>query len=94
MKRIAVIAAAFAVAAGSIAFASEFEALCLSVSEDWATEGDVASQCSCLAAKAAANPALDAELRRLAETASSDEEAYEMASAATKAAMDACAVDA
>ncbi|MFN3958772.1 MAG: hypothetical protein ACK4NP_02535 [Parvularculaceae bacterium] len=94
MKKFAVAAGALALVAGSFAAASEFEALCLSVSEDWATEGDVAGQCSCLAAKASANPALDAELRRLAETASSDEEAYEMASAAAKAAMDACSVDA
>jgi hypothetical protein len=94
MRLMAASAAAVALAAGSIAFAEDFESLCLSVSEDWATEGDVAGQCSCLAGKAAADPALDAELRRLAESASSDEEAYESASAAAKAAMDACAVDA
>lgn len=93
MKVIAA-AAALALATGTIASAADFEALCLSVSEDWATEGDVSGQCSCLAEKTKGDPALDAELRRLAETASSDEDAYDQASAAAKAAMDACAVDA
>lgn len=93
-KILPTLAAVMALTGAAIAGAGDIEAICLDVSEAWGTEGDVAGQCACLGDLADKDPALDAELRKLVETASSDEEAYEQASAAAKAAMDACSVDA
>lgn len=88
---IAVFAAAAVIA--SVAAAESIEDMCLRVSEEWGTGGDVASQCSCLADTAAGDSAVDAELRSLGDDYSNDEEAYEAASDATKAAFDACSVN-
>ncbi len=93
-KSIVWFAASLTLTGAALAGDSDMEAICLEVSEEWGTEGDVAAQCACLGGLADKNPALDAELHKLVETASSDEEAYEQASPAAKAAMDACSVDA
>lgn len=94
MKRLLIGAAAVAVAGvGSAALAESFEDMCLRVSGEWGTQGDVAGQCACLAGKAAGDSALDSELRSLADANSSDQEAYDAASDGTKAALDACSVD-
>jgi hypothetical protein len=77
----------------SSAVAESFEDICHRVSEEWGTQGDVGAQCACLAGKAAADGAVDSELRSLADSYSSDAEAYEAASAGTKAALDACSVN-
>ncbi|MCB2097608.1 MAG: hypothetical protein KDE05_08255 [Parvularculaceae bacterium] len=78
---------------GGAAGAESIEDMCVRVSEEWGTEGDVATQCACLADEAAGDPAVENELRSLADNYSNDEEAYEGASAATKAAFDSCSVD-
>ncbi|MEZ5920020.1 MAG: hypothetical protein R3C60_01580 [Parvularculaceae bacterium] len=75
------------------AFSESVEEMCLRVSGEWGTEGDVAAQCSCLADKAAGDAALDAELRSLGEKFTNDNEAYEASSDDTKAAFDACSVN-
>ncbi len=75
------------------ALAESFEDICLRVSDEWGTSGDVGAQCSCLADKTGSDPALDAELRSLADAHSSDQEAYDAASDGAKAALDACSVD-
>lgn len=94
MKRLAFAAAVLAAAiAGTAAHAESTEEMCLRVSDEWGTQGDVAGQCSCLADKAASDSALDSELRSLADNYSNDDEAYEAASAGTKAAFDACSVN-
>ncbi len=87
------IAAASAMAFASGASAESFGDMCLRVSEEWGTKGDVAAQCSCLSGKAAGNSAIDSELRDLADAYSNDQEAYDAASAETKAALDACSVN-
>jgi hypothetical protein len=86
--------ALIALTGAAFAGAGDIEAICLDVSEEWGAEGDVAGQCACLGDIAEKDPALDAELHQLIEAASTDEEAYEQASPAAKAAMDACSVDA
>ncbi|HNR77336.1 MAG TPA: hypothetical protein PKM48_09415 [Parvularculaceae bacterium] len=94
MKRFIAFSAAAAIAlAAGVAYAESIEDMCLRVSEDWGTEGDVAAQCSCLADEAAADSAVEEELRSLADSYSNDEEAYDAASDATKSAFDACSVD-
>jgi len=79
----------FATSAG----AESFEDMCHRVSAEWGTQGDVGAQCACLADKAAADSAVDSELRSLADSYSSDQEAYDAASAGAKAALDACSVN-
>lgn len=94
MKRLLISAAVLAAAGlGSAAFAESFEDMCLRVSEEWGTQGDVGAQCSCLAGKAAGDSSVDSELRSLADAYSSDQEAYDAASDGTKAALDACSVN-
>ena len=75
------------------ASAESLEEMCARVSEEWATQGDIASQCSCLADKAAGDSSIDSELRRLADAYSNDQEAYDAADDGTKAALDACSVN-
>ncbi|OFX00656.1 MAG: hypothetical protein A3E78_08275 [Alphaproteobacteria bacterium RIFCSPHIGHO2_12_FULL_63_12] len=79
--------------ASSAAFAESTEEMCLRVSGEWGTQGDVASQCSCLADKAANDAALDGELRALGDNYANDQEAYDAASDGTKAAFDSCSVN-
>lgn len=94
MKRLIAVSAAVAVAlAAGLAYAESIEDMCVRVSEEWGTAGDVAAQCSCLAVEAAGDPAVEAELRSLADNYSNDDEAYEGASDATKSAFDACSVN-
>lgn len=94
MKKFAFwIAALSIMAAATAASAESFEDMCLRISDDWGTKGDVAAQCSCLAGRAASDSALDGELRSLADAYSSDQEAYDAASDGTKAALDACSVN-
>jgi hypothetical protein len=87
------IAAALLLASTAPASAESFNDLCKRVSAEWGTQGDVAGQCSCLSEKTAADSALDAEMRRLAESFSSDADAYDAASSSAKAAFDACSVN-
>lgn len=75
------------------ASAESFNDLCLRISAEWGTTGDVTSQCSCLAGLASGDAALEEELTMLANTKSSDEEAYDAGSDAAKAALDSCSVD-
>ena len=75
------------------AFAESFEEMCLRVSAEWGSTGDVAGQCSCLADAVAGDEGLAEELTTLAETHSSDAEAYEAASEPGKAALDSCSVE-
>ncbi|NWG91838.1 MAG: hypothetical protein HXY21_04935 [Parvularculaceae bacterium] len=94
MKSLLIGAAALGAAGvGAATLAESFEDMCMRVSDEWGTQGDVAGQCACLAAKAAGDPALDSELRSLADAYSSDQEAYDAASDGTKAALDACSVN-
>ncbi len=94
MKGFLVVAAALAaVGLGSAALAESVEDMCLRVSEEWGTQGDVGAQCSCLAAKTEGDAALESELRSLGDRYSSDQEAYDASSDGTKAAFDACSVD-
>jgi len=76
-----------------VASAESFEELCLRVSDEWGSTGDVAAQCSCLAEMTAADASLDEELTTLAEIHTSDADAYDSASDEGKAALDACAVE-
>lgn len=85
-------ASAVALFAGAAA-AESFEDMCLRVSGEWGSTGDVAAQCSCLAELAAGDQSLADEMTALGESASNDAETYEGASAAGKAAMDQCAVE-
>ena len=73
--------------------AESFEDMCVRVSEEWATQGDIASQCACLADKATADSSVDSDLRSLADVYSNDQEAYDAASDGAKAALDACSVN-
>ena len=94
MRLMAVSLVAFgAMIAAPAASAESFEDMCMRVSDEWGTAGDVASQCSCLADKAAGDSSIDSELRSLADEYSSDADAYDAASDATKAALDACSVN-
>lgn len=94
MKKLAFGLTAFCmIAAAPAARAESFEDMCLRVSEEWGTQGDVATQCACLAGKATDDSAIDSELRTLADTHSNDEDAYDAASDGTKAALDACSVN-
>ena len=94
MKVIVLASAVFALSfVAGAASAESIEDMCVRVSEDWGTEGDVAAQCACLAEEAAGDAAVESELRSLADNYSNDEEAYEGASDATKAAFDSCSVD-
>jgi hypothetical protein len=93
MNRNFVAAFIIAMAAPVVAAAETFEEMCLRVSEEWGTEGDVASQCSCLDEKSAGDSAVRDELTRLADTMSSDAEAYEAGSDEVKSLFDACSVD-
>ncbi len=86
-------AAAFALGLASAASAESFEDMCLRVSEEWGTQGDVAAQCSCLTDKAGADGSIDKELRDLADAFTNDQDAYDAASEGTKAALDACSVN-
>ncbi len=91
----AIIAASFAAAIlVGVANAESFEDMCVRVSGEWGTGGDVAGQCSCLAEQAAGNAQLEAEIRALGEAHSSDAEAYEAGGDDVKAAFDHCSVDA
>lgn len=87
------VATSCAMTLSSAAYAESFQDMCLRVSDEWDTQGDVAAQCTCLSGKAAGDSAIDSELRALADAYSSDQEAYDAASAATKAALDACSVN-
>lgn len=94
MKKLAFAASALAAMfAASIAAAESFEDICLRVSDEWGTAGDVAGQCSCLADFAAADAALESELKGLADSQSSDDAAYEAGSDEAKAAFDSCSVN-
>lgn len=94
MKRLLIGAAALAAAGvGNTALAESVEDMCLRVSEEWGTQGDVGAQCSCLASKASGDSALAGELRALGDNYSSDQEAYDASSVGTKAAFDACSVN-
>lgn len=90
MRLIAAAVMAATLAAGSAAMAGDCEAFCLGISGAWATAGDASAEGSRLAGGAAGDPALVAEFRALAESAGSDEDADEPASAAAQAAMAAC----
>lgn len=92
MSVFAAVAAMTVLAAGAAA-AESIKDMCVRVSEEWGTQGDVAGQCSCLAELAAGDSALDGELRTLSDAYSNDEEAYEAASDGTKAAFDTCSVN-
>ncbi len=92
-KAVVSVAAAALAGLATPAFAESVEEMCLRVSEEWGTQGDVAAQCSCLAGEAAGDSALESELRTLGDKYSSDQEAYDAASAGTKAAFDACSVN-
>ncbi|HOP19217.1 MAG TPA: hypothetical protein PLV61_12120 [Parvularculaceae bacterium] len=94
MKRIVLLAGLvapmlFATSAG----AESVEDMCLRVSAEWGSTGDVAAQCSCLADKASGDAALADELTALGNSKGSDAEAYDAASDGTKAALDACSVE-
>ena len=94
MKKAACGALALAVLfAAPAAFAESAQDMCLRVSKDWGTQGDVAAQCSCLAGRAAGDAALDEELRALGGDYSNDQDAYDAASDGTKAAFDSCSVN-
>lgn len=82
-----------ALAIAGAASAESFEDLCLRVSGEWGSTGDVASQCSCLAGLADADQSLAEELTALAESHSSDADAYDAASDGGKAALDQCSVE-
>lgn len=75
------------------AYAESFGDMCRRVSEEWGTQGDIGAQCGCLADKAAGDASIESELRSLADDYVSDQEAYDAASAETKAALDACSVN-
>ncbi|TNE58923.1 MAG: hypothetical protein EP340_03985 [Alphaproteobacteria bacterium] len=92
MKKFLIAGIASMMIAGS-ASAESFEEMCLRVSDEWQSTGDVASQCSCLAEKAAADQSLADEITSLTETASNDSEAYEAGSDSVKAAFDECSVE-
>lgn len=91
-KTVPALAAAFMASSG-VAMAESVEAMCVRVSNEWGTVGDILSQCSCLADRAAGDAALEKELRSLGDDYSSDDEAYDGASAKAKAAFDACSVN-
>lgn len=94
MKKIAGGALALTILlASTAAYAESTEEMCVRVSKEWGTQGDVAGQCSCLAGKAAEDAAIDEELRSLGDNYSSDQEAYDSASDGTKAAFDSCSVN-
>ncbi len=77
----------------SPAFAETVEEMCLRVSEEWGSTGDVPAQCSCLGQEAAANADIEKEIWAISETASNDSEAYDQSSDALKAILDKCAVE-
>lgn len=79
--------------ASSAAYAESTEEMCVRVSKEWGTQGDIAAQCFCLAGMAAGDAALDGELRSLADSYSNDQEAYGAASDGTKSAFDSCSVN-
>ncbi len=87
------LAVMFALGLASMASAESFEDMCLRVSDEWGTQGDVAAQCSCLTEKADADWSINKELRELADAFPNDQEAYDAASDGTKAALDACSVN-
>lgn len=87
------LAAALALGLASAASAESFEDMCLRVSDEWGTKGDIAAQCSCLTEKAGGDRSIDNELRELADAFTNDQEAYDAASDGTKAALDACSVN-
>lgn len=94
MRKISAAVAAFAfLGFAPSAGAESFEDICHRVSAEWGTQGDVGAQCACLAGKAAVDAAVDSELRSLADSYSSDQEAYDAASDGAKAALDACSVN-
>jgi hypothetical protein len=93
MKKTFAAATIVALSLGATASAESFGDMCMRVSDEWGTEGDVAGQCECLAGRAAGDAALDAELRALGDSKSSDQEAYDAASDGAKAALDACSVN-
>ena len=73
--------------------AESVEEMCVRVSEEWGTQGDVAAQCSCLADAAAGDSALESELYALGDKFSNDQEAYDGSSDSAKAAFDSCSVN-
>lgn len=87
----AIAALASAAFFGSVAYAESVEEMCIRVSGEWGSVGDVPTQCACLASVADEDQSIADELFELAETYSSDEEAYEGASDKVKAAFDQCA---
>lgn len=93
MLRIFFSIGAFSAAMIGPVWAESFEDMCLRVSAEWGSTGDVASQCSCLAGMAAADQGLADEITALAAVHKSDAEAYAAASDAGKAAFDQCAVE-
>ena len=83
------LAAVFAAAPAS---ASDVEDECLAASKEWGSAGDVEQQCACVAAAAAGDDTLIAELMEFRSKYSSDSEAYDGASTDAKAVLDQCAV--
>lgn len=94
MRRLCLGAAALsAMPLGAVANAESFGEMCLRISGEWGTQGDVSSQCDCLAEKAAADEAIGGDLRNLAEAHESDQEANDAAYDNAKAALDSCSVN-
>lgn len=77
---------AAAAALAAVAYAGEMADACVAKLE---AEGRDTSGCGCLEGKVAADPALQAEFRSLAEIDDRDQR-YQAASDGAKAAMDAC----
>ncbi|MEL7030138.1 MAG: hypothetical protein AAGL49_13245, partial [Pseudomonadota bacterium] len=84
---------AAAMVMGASAHAADLEKECLEVSEMWGSTGDVAAQCACIVEQVGGDATLTEEMMGFRDAYSNDAEAYEGASDAAKAAMDACAVE-
>lgn len=82
---------AFAVSLGfGGAQAESFQEMCVRVSTDWGSAGDLDSQCECLAAEVAGDDALTEEFWAFEDNFSNDTDAYEGSSDGAKAALDSC----
>jgi len=88
-----VFAIAGLVLAAGAALAADLEQECLEVSALWGSTGDIAAQCTCIVDEVGGDAALTEELMGFRDAYANDAEAYEGASAAAKAVMDACAVE-
>ncbi|MEM1104354.1 MAG: hypothetical protein AAGH48_09630 [Pseudomonadota bacterium] len=89
MKKL-LLAASFVLAAPLTAGASELKGECLRVSEEWTGPGDYEAACTCFDTEVGSNQALIDEFMAFDDNYSSNEEAYEGASAEAKAVIDAC----